>query len=487
MQSPTVYVVDDDPEVLRATERLLASASMAVAAFQSPRAFLESYDDRTPGCLVLDLAMPELNGVELLWSGWPSARACPRSMRTVDSGSRSAASARPTSGGPGILIVAAEASSALYARRLLEHWQRQQERVEAFGVGSREMEALGFEILGRSEDMAVIGLIEVLRHYRDLRTVFRTLVEEARRRRPKVILLMDYPGFNLRLAQALKPLGIPIVYYISPQVWAWRKSRVRTIKKLVDKMLCVLPFEKEFYRQHAVDVEFVGHPLIDEIDPVLFHPEERQRLRSRYGVAAGERVVGLMPGSRSSEIHHHLHTQLRAAEILHERYPALKFALLVAPTFELDQMKELVPGSTVPLLFIKDEPLKMVSLTDLVLCASGTATLVVGLMHRPMVIMYRINALSARLARWIVNGTTHFGLVNLILERRAVHELFQEEAAPQRLADELARYIEDYGHLKKTESELMKIRDRLGPGGATQRVAKILEAYLFPGLDRVAG
>jgi len=227
--------------------------------------------------------------------------------------------------------------------------------------------------------------------------------------------------------------------------------------------------------------------LIDEIDPVLFHPEERQRLRSRYGVAAGERVVGLMPGSRSSEIHHHLHTQLRAAEILHERYPALKFALLVAPTFELDQMKELVPGSTVPLLFIKDEPLKMVSLTDLVLCASGTATLVVGLMHRPMVIMYRINALSARLARWIVNGTTHFGLVNLILERRAVPELFQEEAAPQRLADELARYIEDYGHLKKTESELMKIRDRLGPGGATQRVAKILEAYLFPGLDRVAG
>ncbi len=408
-------------------------------------------------------------------------------MHTVDSGARSVAWAQPASGGPGILIVAAEASSALYARRLLEHWQRRQEHVEAFGVGSREMEALGFEILGRSEDMAVVGLIEVLRHYRDIRAVFRTLVEEAGRRRPKVILLMDYPDFNLRLAQALKPLGIPIVYYISPQVWAWRKSRVRTIKKLVDKMLCVLPFEKEFYRQHAVDVEFVGHPLIDEIDPVLFHPEERERLRSRYGVAAGERVVGLMPGSRKSEIQHHLRIQLRAAQILHERYPALKFALLVASTLDLDQVKQMVPESAVPLLFIKDEPLRMVSLTDLVLCASGTATLVVGLMHRPMVIMYKMNAISARVAKWVVKGTAHFGLVNLILGRRAVPELFQEEAAPQRLAAELARYIDDESHAKRTESELMKVRDRLGAGGATQRVAKILEAYLFRGLDRVAG
>jgi len=408
-------------------------------------------------------------------------------MHTVDSGARSVAWAQPASGGPGILIVAAEASSALYARRLLEHWQRRQEHVEAFGVGSREMEALGFEILGRSEEMAVVGLIEVLRHYRDIKGVFRTLVEEAGRRRPKVILLMDYPDFNLRLAQALKPLGIPIVYYISPQVWAWRKSRVRTIKRLVDKMLCVLPFEKEFYRQHAVDVEFVGHPLIDEIDPVLFHPEERERLRSRYGVAAGERVVGLMPGSRKSEIQHHLHLQLRAAEILHERYPALKFAVLVAPTIDLEQVKQMVVESAVTLLFIKDEPLRMVSLTDLVLCASGTATLVVGLMHRPMVIMYKMNAISARVAKWVVKGTAHFGLVNLILGRRAVPELFQEEAAPQRLAAELARYIDDESHAKRTESELMKVRDRLGAGGATQRVAKILEAYLFRGLDRVAG
>ncbi len=386
--------------------------------------------------------------------------------------------AQPTGGDSEILIVAAEASSSLYARRLLEHWQRQQTPVKAFGVGSRDMEALGFEILGRSEDMAVVGLIEVLRHYGEIKAVFRRLVEAAGRRRPKVVLLMDYPDFNLRLARALKPLRIPIVYYISPQVWAWRKSRIGTIQKLVDKMLCVLPFEKAFYRQHAVDVEFVGHPLIDEIDPGLFVADERARLRSHYGLAPGECVVGLMPGSRSSEIRHHLSTQLRAAEILHARYPALKFALLVAPSLDLARMQKLVPAPAIPLVWIKDDPLKMVGVTDLVLCASGTATLVVGLVQKPMVIMYKMNTVSAWLARRVVKGTAHFGLVNLILGRRAVPELFQEQASPERLAAELARYVDDEGYYKRIESELMTIRDRLGMGGATERVATILDSYL---------
>jgi lipid-A-disaccharide synthase len=185
-----------------------------------------------------------------------------------------------------------------------------------------------------------------------------------------------------------------------------------------------------------------------------------------------------MPGSRTSEIRHHLSTQLHAAEILHRRYPALKFALLVAPSLDLEQMKRLVAAPAVPLLFIKDDPVRMVSFTDLVLCASGTATLVVGLMHKPMVIMYKMNALSARLAKWVVKGTAHFGLVNLILARRVVPELFQEQAAPPRLAQELARYLDDESYFKRIESELMTVGDRLGTGGATRRVADILEAYL---------
>jgi lipid-A-disaccharide synthase len=381
-------------------------------------------------------------------------------------------------GAPDILIVAGEASSALYARRLLEHWQREGRAVRAFGIGSREMEALGFEIYGRSEELAVVGLVEVLRHYRDIKAVFHRLLHEARQRRPKVALLLDYPGFNLRLAQALEPLGIPIVYYVSPQVWAWKKSRVWTIKRLVDRMLCVLPFEQAFYRQFGIDVDFVGHPLLDEIDPALFDPGQRARLRAAHGLAPTDLVLGLMPGSRNSEIRHHLQVQLRAAGLLRARHPALKVALLVAPSLDLEQIRALAGQVPFPLVFIQDDSLKMASLTDLVLCASGTATLVVGLVHKPMVIMYRMNALTARIARWVVRGKAHFGLVNLILDARVVPELFQEQASPEELARELGRYLEDEAYLRRTQSALMQLQERLGAGGATKRVAHIVETYL---------
>jgi lipid-A-disaccharide synthase len=350
--------------------------------------------------------------------------------------------------------------------------------VRAFGIGSREMEALGFEIFGRSEELAVVGLVEVLRHYRDIKAVFQRLLDEARRRRPKVVLLLDYPGFNLRLAKALEPLDIPIVYYVSPQVWAWKKSRVWTIQRLVDRMLCVLPFEQAFYRQYGIDVDFVGHPLLDEIDPALFDPEQRARLRAVHGLAPTDLVLGLMPGSRSSEIRHHLHVQLQAAKLLCARHPALKVALLVAPSLDLGQMRALAGQVSFPLVFIQEDSLKMASLTDVVLCASGTATLVVGLVHKPMVIMYRMNALTARIARWVVRGKAHFGLVNLILDARVVPELFQEQASPEMLAGELGRYLDDEAYFERTRSALMQLQPRLGAGGATARVAHILETYL---------
>lgn len=377
-----------------------------------------------------------------------------------------------------VLIVAAEASSALYACRLLEHWQREGAPVHAFGVGSREMEALGFERLGRSEDMAVVGLVEVLRHYRDIRRVFYRLVEEARRRRPRVVLLLDYPGFNLRLAEALKPLGIPIVYYISPQVWAWKKSRVWTIKRLVDRVLCVLPFEQAFYRRYGIEVDFVGHPLLDEVEALHFDTIARAQMRKAHGLGEKDLVIGLMPGSRNSEIEHHLQVQLDASRRLHARHPELNFALLVAPSLDLEGIRARVSAPGIPLALVKDDPMKMAGMVDLVLCASGTATLVVGLMQRPMIIMYRMNPLSARIAKWVVRGASHFGLVNLILDRRAVPELFQEQASPEGLAAALGRYLDDPDYLRETQAALAQLQERLGSGGATRRVAQILAPYL---------
>lgn len=224
--------------------------------------------------------------------------------------------AQSTNGDTEILIVAAEASSALYAQRLLEEWRAKDQHVKAFGIGSRAMESLGFEILGRSEELAVVGLTEVIRHYSEIKSVFEKIVSETSRRKPKIILLLDYPDFNLRLAKKLKSLNIPIVYYISPQVWAWRKSRIHTIKKLVDKMLVLLPFEKDFYKSNGVDVEFVGHPILDELSSKLFDATERNFARNRYGILPDDTWIGLMPGSRSSELKLHLDTQIEVAERL---------------------------------------------------------------------------------------------------------------------------------------------------------------------------
>lgn len=374
-----------------------------------------------------------------------------------------------------ILIVAAEASSTLYAQRLLEHWQSRGVNVKAYGIGSRQMEALGFEILGRSEELAVVGLQEVINHWGDIKGAFLRLVETAKTRKPKVALLLDYPDFNLRLAKELKKLGIQVVYYISPQVWAWRQSRVKLIRKVVDKMLVVFPFEVDFYKKHEVPVEFVGHPLLDELGESLFDQAERNKNRSRYGIGENDQVLALMPGSRSSELNHHLSVQLQAASQIVQRHPTTKVVLLVAPGFSKEQIQSRLPRLDLPLILIQDEPFPMISMADVVLCASGTATLMVGLMLKPMVIMYRMNPISAWIAKKFVRSTAHFGLINLVLGERVAPELFQEEANVEGLVSALESLIGSSQLRSRMTLKLETARSQLGERGATERVAKAVE------------
>ncbi len=383
----------------------------------------------------------------------------------------------PASASPRILIVAAEASSCLYAQRLLEHWKNRDLKVEAFGIGDAAMENLGFECLARAEDLAVVGLQEVLAHWGEIKKAFHDLIEAVQIRRPDVVLLLDYPGFNLRFAKKLKAFGVPVVYYISPQVWAWRQGRVKTIQKVVDKMLVVFPFEVDFYKRFDVDVEFVGHPLLDELNPSYFDPVARQRQRARYGVGPDDLILGLMPGSRRSELKSHLHTQLTTARALMDRFPNVKPALFVAPNFSLDQAREWLNELDFPLILIKDEPFNMINLADLVLCASGTATLMVGLLEKPMVIMYKMNAFTAFLAKRFVKSTKYFGLINLVLDRLVVPEVFQEKAEPDNLAKLLGEMIISRSHREDLANQLRPAKERLGSTGATARVAKIIESY----------
>ena len=384
----------------------------------------------------------------------------------------------PSKTEPNVLIVAAEASSALYASRLLELWKNENESIQTFGVGSQQMVDLGFEALGRSEQMAVVGIQEVIKHYGEIKEVFEKLIEMAKLRRPRFALLLDYPDFNLRLAKELKKLGIIVVYYISPQVWAWRTSRVHKIKKVVDKMLVVFPFEKEFYKRYDIDVEFVGHPLLDEIKESYFDKKFIQTLRQRFGIDNYDNLVGLMPGSRWSELKHHLSTQIQVADKLFKQDPNLKFAILVAPTFSLSDMKSVLPETSTPIILIKDDPMIMAAMCDEILCASGTATLLVGLIRKPMVIMYKMNGLTAWLAKKFVKNTPFFGLINIVVGQKIVPEYFQEEANPTQLSEALLKLIDSPQAREDVTRALGQAHKLLGEKGATQRVAAVLKGYL---------
>lgn len=377
-----------------------------------------------------------------------------------------------------VLIVAAEASSSLYAQRLLETWKAQGCEVGAFGIGSRDMERVGFECLGRSEELAVVGLQEVLAHFSDIWGVFHRLLSEAERRKPKFALLLDYPDFNFRLAKRLKALGIPVVYYISPQIWAWRKGRIRLVRRYVDRMLVLFPFEKDFYEAYGVQVDFVGHPALDEIAASLFDPKALVERRQRFNLGPDEIVLALMPGSRRSEIKHHLATQLEAARLVVAAEPAVRVLLLVAPTLDRGEIRDRLGDVGFPIQLVKEPPMEMISLADIVLVASGTATLMVGMLEKPMVIMYRMNSVTAFLAKRLVKGTPFFGMVNLIMGRQVVPELFQEAANPERLASEILALVRDPNRRSAVRADLKEVRRRLGESGATGKVAAILSRYL---------
>ncbi len=376
-----------------------------------------------------------------------------------------------------IFLSSAESSSALYAQRLFQELQRQGVQFESFGIGSKEMENEGFERFGKAEEMAVVGIGEVLPKLKLLKNVMNRCVQEIVERRPDLIILMDYSGFNLRLAKRVRYLGIPIVYYVSPQIWAWKKFRLKLIKKFVDKMLVILPFEKEFYRKNGIDVEFVGHPLLDEISESLYDSEHTRLERAKYGIEPDEIVLGLMPGSRSGELKNHLGVQVRAAEILRDRVSNLRVAVLVAPNVDTEYVQKFVPQTDLPIMYIKKDPFDMVSITDCVFCASGTATLTVGLLEKPMLIMYRANPLTAAIGRRLIR-LPNFGIVNLIMEKEFVPEFFQEEVTPNSLADEMYSILFSEHRKEEMIAEFQDLRRKLGEAGATKRVTQIVKGFL---------
>jgi lipid-A-disaccharide synthase len=372
-----------------------------------------------------------------------------------------------------LLVVAGEASGDLHGARLISELRRRVPDLEVFGLGGDEMQGAGLEAVAHSSEISVVGITEVLKILPRAREVFAGLLREVDRRRPALAVLIDFPDFNLRLAKQLKARGLEVVYYISPQVWAWRRGRVRTIAARVDRMLVLFPFEVDFYRGHGVDVVHVGHPLVDEV-PVL--PQAWDREEAGGEPFRGPYRVALLPGSRVSEVEALLPTLLAAVRRLAEELP-VEVRIIRAPTIASELLEEAVELAGLPVEIVGEGRFAAVADSHLALCASGTATLEVGLLRTPMIMVYRLASWTYLLAKLMVH-LPNVSLVNLVLGRRVVPELIQGEANPQRIAAEAARLLTDRGERDRMREALTEVRGRLGAGGASGRAAAEVAAML---------
>lgn len=366
-----------------------------------------------------------------------------------------------------ILIVAGEASADLHASRALRELQSLRPGITAFGVGGPLLREAGLEALAPAEDISVMGIAEVLPRIPRILGIMRGLARAAAERRPRAALLVDLPDFNLRLAARLKKLGIPVVYYVSPTIWAWRQGRARKIAQVVDRMLCILPFEERFYAGTGVSARFVGHPFAERPPPA--RPEA---YRAELGLPAGRTTIAIVPGSRPSELKRLFPPMLEAAERIRASHPDAQFVVPVAPTLARAAVEPyLARHRTLEVKLVDGRTEEVVGASDAALVKSGTSTLEAGLMLRPMVVVYKLSWLSYLVGRMLVR-IAHFALVNILAGRGLVPELLQREASPERMAAEVERLLADRGAREAQLAGLREVRASLGEPGAARRVAE---------------
>ena len=365
------------------------------------------------------------------------------------------------------MLVVGEASGDIHAAEVVKAIRSRDGNVKIFGVAGEQLSQLPFEALFHVSRLTGMGLVELAGNLKNIWQAYSLLRQALRRRRPSLLILIDFPEFNLRLARLAKSLNIPVLYYISPQIWAWRKGRVRQIARWVDRMAVVFPFEVDFYRKHGVNVEFVGHPLLETVK-VEKSPAD---VCAALGLTPGVLTIGLLPGSRSREVGALLPIMVEAAGVL-AKERSVQFVCVRASTIDPAQMQLLVDGAATKITVVSENRYDVVNATDFVWIASGTATLETALLRKPMVVLYRLSRLTYWLARMLVR-VDHIGMVNLIAGERLVPELIQEEANPQRLVAETHRILDNCALRQNIADKLAGLRSRLGDVGAARRVADL--------------
>ncbi|AJY68493.1 lipid-A-disaccharide synthase [Geobacter sulfurreducens] len=368
-----------------------------------------------------------------------------------------------------IMIVAGEASGDLHGAGLVREALRLDPTLSFFGIGGPRMREAGVETLVDSSEMAVVGIVEVLAHIGVISRAFMALRRVIVSNPPDLLILIDYPDFNMLLARVARRHGVKVLYYISPQVWAWRTGRVKTIGRLVDRMAVVFPFEVPFYERAGVPVSFVGHPLADRVRPTM----GRDEALASFGLDPGRRVVGLFPGSRRGEIAKLFPVILESAQQLRERYPDIQFILPLASSLTDGDIAPLLAASGLDVTVARDRVYDVMQVCDAIVTVSGTVTLEIALMGVPMVIIYKVSPLTYQVGKRLIR-VDHIGICNIVAGARVVPELIQDEASADRIAAEIGRYLDDPAHAEKTRAGLAMVKEKLGTGGCSERVAGIV-------------
>ncbi|NJD92351.1 MAG: lipid-A-disaccharide synthase [Geobacter sp.] len=366
------------------------------------------------------------------------------------------------------MIIAGEASGDMYAARVVEEAHRIDSSVRFFGIGGDRMRAVGVETLFDSKEMAVMGVFEVLSHFGIIARAFLKLKSLLLQSKPDLLILIDYPGFNLRLAAVAKKAGVKVLYYNTPQVWAWHASRTKKIARLVDHAAVIFPFEVPFFAREGLPVTFVGHPLLEMAVARL----TKSAAQDMFGIDPARKVVGLFPGSRKREIEALLPVMLDSAGLLSKECSDVQYILPLASTVDRSRVDALIAESAVKVTVVEGYNYDVMQVCDAIIAASGTVTMEIALFGVPMVIIYKTSPLTYFIGSRLVQ-VDHVGICNIVAGERVVPELLQDDAEPANIAAAILPMLRDEVHAAVISNKLLSVKEKLGEPGAPQRVAQL--------------
>lgn len=372
-----------------------------------------------------------------------------------------------------IMIIAGEPSGDMQAGHLVRSLKSINNHIEIFGVGGEKMKEAGVEVVYDIIELAVVGFVEVIKHLWTFKKLFNRLLSLLETKRPDAVILVDYPGFNLRFARYVKAKDIPVIYYISPQVWAWGRNRILEIKKYVDKMIVIFGFEEELYKDSGVGASFVGHPFLDIVRPEHKKEDIIKALHLKHHSVK----ISLLPGSREKEIERHLPVMLEACRLIREKVPECEFILSRYRRVDRSIYNKIISSSKIKPHSLENNPYDVMEISDMVIVSSGSATLEIAIMGKPMVIIYKTSLITWLLAKNMIK-IPDIGLVNVVAGKRIVPELIQFEANAGKIAKECLAILNDKKRQVDIREGLKKVKEKLGEQGAAERSARIIQKII---------